>query len=149
VAVFGSETFAVEDVDVTTLFFGPDGAPIDHSHGPHVEDLNDDGFTDLLSHFRLEETGIAFGNRKACVTGETLDGVHFEGCDAVRTVPDLDGDDLIDIEEESVGTNPLHPDTDGDGFGDGEEVLLMRTDPLNALDPAPVRQRKRRGTRRR
>ncbi|MBW2494873.1 MAG: hypothetical protein JRE43_08975, partial [Deltaproteobacteria bacterium] len=62
---------------------------------------------------------------------------------------DLDGDDLIDIEEERVGTNALHPDTDGDGFGDGEEVLLMRTDPLNALDPAPVRQHKRRVTRRR
>jgi hypothetical protein len=61
----------------------------------------------------------------------------------------MDGDDLADIDEEIIGTNTLDPDTDGDGFEDGHEVLVMGTDPLNPLDPAPVRKRKRRGTRRR
>ena len=91
-----------------------------------------------MAHFRIEETRIAFGSRMACLTGETTDGTPFSGCDAVRTVPDMDGDKLLNVEEASIGTHSLNPDTDGDGFDDGEEVLVLGTDPLNPLDPTPA-----------
>jgi hypothetical protein len=137
VAILGSNIFDVEDVDVHTLAFGPGDAWFDHSHGPHFEDVNGDGFTDLMAHYRIKEAEIAFGDTEACITGELLDGTPLQGCDAVRTVPDMDGDALLDVEEAAIGTDALNPDTDGDGFDDGQEVLLMGTDPLDPLDPTP------------
>ena len=44
--------------------------------------------------------------------------------------PDTDGDGLSDAEEIVLGSDPLDPDTDGDGLSDGEEAVLG-TDPLD------------------
>jgi len=35
---------------------------------------------------------------------------------------DTDSDNLTDLEENLVGTSPVNPDTDGDGFKDGDEI---------------------------
>src|SRR3990170_1697638 len=45
---------------------------------------------------------------------------------------DDDMDGLIQKEEKLLGTDPNNPDTDGDGLGDGDEVMKYKTDPLKA-----------------
>ncbi len=47
---------------------------------------------------------------------------------------DADGDGLSDEAEDAFGTDKNKPDTDGDGFTDYEEVMLMGTDPLVVND---------------
>lgn len=44
---------------------------------------------------------------------------------------DTDEDELSDAKEEEFGTDPRNWDTDGDGLGDGVEVLSWGSDPLD------------------
>lgn len=44
---------------------------------------------------------------------------------------DTDKDGLDDARERELGTNPNNSDSDADGLGDADEVLIWKTDPLN------------------
>jgi hypothetical protein len=48
---------------------------------------------------------------------------------------DADGDGLSGIVEQSLGTDPDNPDTDGDGFSDSLEISELGSDPLDSDDP--------------
>ncbi len=67
---------------MNTLAFGSGTAPALEGY---PMDVNGDRFTDLVSEYRIEETGIALGDTEACLTGETFDGVPLRGCDAIIT----------------------------------------------------------------
>jgi len=73
--------------DESSIAFGTAGATPADGVSTYLDDLNGDGLMDLVSHYWTPETGIALGDTEACLTGETLDGVPFEGCDSVRMVP--------------------------------------------------------------
>jgi hypothetical protein len=83
VALLGGEDLDVATVNTSTLEFGPWGASPVHVA---MEDVNSDGFMDLISHYLTQETGIAPGDTEACLTGKFMDDKTFQGCDSVRTV---------------------------------------------------------------
>jgi len=92
VALLGSEGFDVHDVDVATLIFGPAEAATAHdvtdawAYDEHLEDVNLDGFVDLVTHYRTRDTGILCGDTEATLGGALLDGRTFAGSDEIRTV---------------------------------------------------------------
>ena len=92
VAILGSASFDVTTLDVTTLAFGPDGATPAHDltdpvvYADHLQDVNNDGFTDLVSHYPTQDTGIAKGDTEASLTGGTTGDVATYGYDAIKTV---------------------------------------------------------------
>jgi hypothetical protein len=85
VAILGSESFDATTVDASTVTFGPGEASPTHRKG-HVEDVNGDGYADLLVHFKTSESGIGRGDTSATLTGKTTDGEPIQGSDSVRTV---------------------------------------------------------------
>lgn len=88
VAILGSDSFDVTTVDVTTLEFGPDGASPAHDltdpvvYADHFQDVNEDGFMDLVCHFRTKDTGIG----SLDITATLTDGTIFTGDDSVNIV---------------------------------------------------------------
>ena len=64
VAILGSETFDVGDIDATTIAFGPSNASPVHNladpivYAGHLQDINEDGYVDLVVHFKVQEIGL-------------------------------------------------------------------------------------------
>jgi len=92
VAILGSPGFDVTQIDATSLTFGPAMASTAHDLSDalvladHLEDVTDDGFLDLVSHYKQKETGIACDDTEAVITGTLLDGTLIEGTDSVNPI---------------------------------------------------------------
>ena len=90
VAILGSATFDVTTVDVTNLYFGPWLAPPAHDLGDpavytdHLQDVNTDGYTDLVVHFRQKVTGLTETDTSACIFASVIGGEAFGGCDSIK-----------------------------------------------------------------
>jgi len=85
VAILSTATFDATTVDPASVKFGPDGAGETHGRG-HNEDVNRDGRTDLVVHFRTQDTGIVCGITSVSLTGITFSGQAIKGSASIRTV---------------------------------------------------------------
>jgi hypothetical protein len=92
VALLGSEDRDINGIDVTALRFGPYGAHCKHdltdewTYNEHVQDVNLDGYLDLMLHFETKDTGIVCGYTQAGLWGSMADRTPFEGFDTFETV---------------------------------------------------------------
>lgn len=81
--------------------------------------------------------GLTDGFENTIIKNGIFNGVKLEDA---KPNEDLDQDDLTNEEEQKYGTNPLDPDTDGDGISDGDEVKKYKTNPtLQDTDKWPYR----------
>lgn len=81
-------------------------------------DTDDDGLTDS---FELLKMGL--------LTDVRSNDTDSDGITDAQEDPD--NDSLVNIQEQSLGTDPLRDDTDRDGLKDGYEVSISYTDPLS------------------
>lgn len=85
VAILTTDTFDATTVDPTTVRFGSTRAAAAPAQSA-LEDVDGDADTDLILHFKTQDTGIACGDTSATLTGETFGGQAIEGSDAIMTV---------------------------------------------------------------
>src|SRR5574341_416527 len=92
VALLGSATFNVNNVDASSLRFGPlNATPLIINNNQRVvfKDVNNDGRMDMISQYKLSATGIkslANGDYLECLKGNFTGGVLFLGCDTIRVI---------------------------------------------------------------
>ncbi len=87
VALLGSDALDVADVDPALLRLGVGAGAAAELRSLRTDDVNGDGHDDLVAHYRVPDTGVAYGDTSLCLTGFTHGGVELVGCDAIRTVP--------------------------------------------------------------
>ena len=71
VALLGYDGFDVRGVDVATLKFGPNDATPAHdlndpeTYEEYMQDVNFDGYENLVSHYRTKDTGLTTSDASA------------------------------------------------------------------------------------
>ena len=75
---------------------------------------------DIISVTESEQTPTEQPTTTTPVIQEQIEEQKAE--EQISPIADSDEDGLSDIREKELGTDPLNPDTDGDGYNDGEEV---------------------------
>ena len=83
VAILGDSGLHATSVSCASLGFGPQQAA---AKTCEIEDVNDDGYDDLVATFQANETGIACGDTEATLVGIVLDGSSILGIDFVATI---------------------------------------------------------------
>lgn len=140
VAVLTTGEFDATTVDPATVLFAG-AAPLRWT----TEDVDGDGDTDLLFHFKTQELALTAESTEATLTGAKFDGQPVEGTDTVRIVPngpkkavagspDINGDGTVDIldlvvvgSQFQVDSPDPAADLNGDGVVDILDVVLVAT----------------------
>jgi len=82
VAVLTTDDFDASTVDPDTVEFA--GAePVRWT----MEDVDGDGDTDMLFHFKTQDLNLDGDSIEAILTGKTTDGISIEGTDTVNIIP--------------------------------------------------------------
>jgi len=89
VAVLGDGEFDVSAIDVETLYFAGLAVRVRGNQQPSCgsEDVNDDGYQDLVCKFEDDASAWNAGNGVATLTSELLDGTLVSGTDTICVVP--------------------------------------------------------------
>jgi hypothetical protein len=89
VAILSSMDFdAPTEVDTESLTFGPIGDEESLAFcSRSAEDVNDDGYEDLVCHFYIRNAEFLCGDSEGILIGKTVDETPVEGSDSVRIVP--------------------------------------------------------------
>ncbi|NCD01037.1 hypothetical protein EOL94_03020 [bacterium] len=78
---------------------------------------------DTVQYIKAIEANDCSGIVNSAIKAECESALSFFSEEDNNKSVDSDGDGLIDIDEVNVyGTDPLNPDSDGDGYNDGQEV---------------------------
>jgi len=89
VAILGSDTFYVTDIDQGSLSFGGLEVRIRGNKGPlcRVDYSDGDEYLDLVCQFEDNSDFWNPGDGEATLTGTLMDGTEFEGTDSICVVP--------------------------------------------------------------
>lgn len=88
VAILGSANFTAINVDTSTLTFGSTGDEQSLSKcAKSGEDVNDDGFYDLVCHFENQQAAFRIGDLEGVLKGKTKNGEMFEGRAFLKVLP--------------------------------------------------------------
>ena len=148
VAIYTTEGFDATLVDVSSVRFGPNEAEAVHSA---YEDINEDGDTDLILHFRVQDCGIAETDTSVTLTGLTTSGDSFSGTDVIKITPSRarqsEGDNNQDPEQneeegDNSGGDEGTPGQD-EGNDEGEDEGDDADEGDNGRDSAPGQNKER------
>ena len=138
VVAYGSEELDLTEIDLETLLLNgveprlmPDG-----SWHVSFEDVDGDLLLDLVMHLEMQALGIEPGMTELALTGALMDGTELQGADAIRIVPDFNGDLMVNatdlaIMKHSYGTAGVGfelGDANADGLVDATDLALLRLD---------------------
>ena len=84
VAILTTDAFDATNVEPATVRFGANGTEAAPVHSA-LKDVDGDGDTDLILHFKTQDTGIQCGDTSGSLTGETFTGQAIEGSDSIKT----------------------------------------------------------------
>jgi len=87
VAILGSDTYDVTDVDFSSLDF--EGAAPKHQAG-HIEDVNADSYPDLVAHFPTQDVGLVAYATEGCLTWDDSQTSNI-ACDSTRVFDPKNG----------------------------------------------------------
>ncbi len=89
VAIFGSPTFNVSQIDVSTITLANSTIKLKGNGQPIVgySDINGDGFTDLTANITTEALQLTENDITANLEGRLISGEIIKGSDSIRIVP--------------------------------------------------------------